>query len=90
MASVMFLRRENQRRMLVETLAPTQGDTVLVSPTLAVNELIAARRAGRAPDERLRRLVPSVGDGLLGMRFIEASVNSHEGGGVWTPIGRGR
>ena len=34
----------------------------------------------------LAALVPSVEDGLIGMRFIEASVDSHEAGGVWTPI----
>jgi hypothetical protein len=37
-------------------------------------------------DSALAALVPSVEDGLLGMRFIDASVDSHEAGGVWTPI----
>jgi hypothetical protein len=34
----------------------------------------------------LAAMVPSVEDGLIGMRFIEASVDSHEAGGVWTQI----
>ncbi|MEQ1943149.1 Gfo/Idh/MocA family oxidoreductase [Mesorhizobium sp. VNQ89] len=48
--------------------------------------LISARRSGVAADPSLLGLVPSVRDGLIGMRFIEASVDSHEAGGVWTPI----
>ncbi|MBX3580437.1 MAG: Gfo/Idh/MocA family oxidoreductase [Rhizobiaceae bacterium] len=48
--------------------------------------LISARRNGEPEDARLAALVPSVRDGLVGMRFIEASVDSHEAGGVWTPI----
>ena len=48
--------------------------------------LISARRRGEMMDSGLAALVPSVEDGLLGMRFIEASVDSHEAGGVWTPI----
>jgi predicted dehydrogenase len=48
--------------------------------------LISARRRGEMMDSELAALVPSVEDGLIGMRFIEASVDSHEAGGVWTPI----
>jgi predicted dehydrogenase len=48
--------------------------------------LISARRRGELMDSSLAGLVPSVEDGLLGMRFIEASVDSNEAGGVWTPI----
>ncbi|MBL8580891.1 MAG: gfo/Idh/MocA family oxidoreductase, partial [Rhizobiaceae bacterium] len=52
--------------------------------------MIAARRRGEVIEPRLAAGVPSVEDGLLGMRFIEASVDSHEAGGVWTPIARQR
>jgi predicted dehydrogenase len=48
--------------------------------------LISTRRRGEVMDSALAGLVPSVEDGLLGMRFIEASVDSNEAGGVWTPI----
>jgi predicted dehydrogenase len=48
--------------------------------------LISARRRGEMMESGLAALVPSVEDGLLGMRFIEASVDSHEAGGVWTQI----
>ena len=48
--------------------------------------LISARRRGELMDSGLAALVPSVEDGLLGMRFIEASVDSNEAGGVWTPV----
>ena len=48
--------------------------------------LIRARRAGAAPDPDLRAAVPNVDDGLAGMRFIEACVDSHESGGRWTAI----
>ena len=48
--------------------------------------MISARRRGEMMDSSLAALVPSVEDGLIGMRFIEASVDSHEAGGVWTPI----
>ena len=48
--------------------------------------LISARRRGEMMESGLAALVPSVEDGLLGMRFIEASVDSSEAGGVWTPI----
>ncbi|MHA1564862.1 MAG: Gfo/Idh/MocA family protein [Alphaproteobacteria bacterium] len=48
-------------------------------------ELIAARRAGREPDEAAG-LVPSVEDGADGMRFIHAVVSSSNAGGDWTPL----
>jgi len=48
--------------------------------------LIAERRAGASPDPAIATVVPTVGDGLAGLRFIEASVNSHEAGGAWTGI----
>ncbi len=40
--------------------------------------LISARRRGELMDPGLAALVPSIEDGLLGMRFIEASVDSNE------------
>jgi predicted dehydrogenase len=49
-------------------------------------EMILARRSGRTPDPALAQKVPSVQDGLKGMRFIDAAVNSHESGGQWTAI----
>lgn len=49
-------------------------------------QLIAARRRGGAVNPEARNAVPSIKDGLAGMRFIEAAVNSHEKGGVWTQI----
>jgi predicted dehydrogenase len=52
--------------------------------------MISARRRGELMESSLAALVPSVEDGLLGMRFIEASVDSSEAGGVWTPIATGR
>jgi predicted dehydrogenase len=48
--------------------------------------LVSARRKGEPTDAALAAMVPSIEDGLLGMRFIEASVDSSEAGGVWTPI----
>ena len=48
--------------------------------------LIAARRAGVSPDPAIAAVMPTVEVGLAGLRFIEASVNSHEAGGVWTGI----
>lgn len=48
--------------------------------------LIAARRAGRMPDPALVAAVPNIHDGLAGMRFIEAAVDSHDNGGAWTTI----
>jgi predicted dehydrogenase len=52
---------------------------------LGAAELVAARRAGRAP-LRFAALTPTVRDGALGMAFIEASVASSRGGGVWTAV----
>ncbi|PZO74405.1 MAG: oxidoreductase, partial [Mesorhizobium amorphae] len=52
-------------------------------------ELIAARRRGENVPQGLADKVPSVEDGLLGMRFIEAAVDSHEAGGQWTEIHAG-
>jgi predicted dehydrogenase len=49
-------------------------------------DLISARRRGEPQDAARAALVPSIDDGLLGMRFIEASVDSSEAGGVWTPV----
>jgi predicted dehydrogenase len=46
-------------------------------------ELIAARRAGRAPDPAAL-LVPTVQDGAKGVQFIAAAVESSHRGGVWT------
>jgi predicted dehydrogenase len=48
--------------------------------------LVSARRRGEAADPAIAAMVPSIEDGLLGMRFIEASVDSSEAGGIWTPI----
>jgi predicted dehydrogenase len=48
--------------------------------------LIAARRAGRTPEPALVAAVPNIHDGLAGMRFIEAAVDSHDNGGAWTTI----
>lgn len=45
--------------------------------------LIVARRSGATPDPALLANVPDVQDGLKGMYFIEAAVNSHEAGGTW-------
>jgi predicted dehydrogenase len=49
-------------------------------------DLISARRRGEAAEAGIAAMVPSIDDGLLGMRFIEASVDSNEAGGIWTPI----
>jgi predicted dehydrogenase len=49
--------------------------------------LIRARRTGTTPDPAIVAAVPSVLDGARGMRFIEASVQSHGTGGNWTPAG---
>ena len=48
-------------------------------------DLIRARRRGEKADPVIAAMVPSVEDGLAGMKFIEASVNSSEAGGAWTP-----
>jgi predicted dehydrogenase len=50
----------------------------------AVDEILL-RRDGRAGSTRTRH-VPNVEDGLMGMRFIEAAVNSSENGSVWTRV----
>jgi len=47
-----------------------------------IAELISARNDGREPDERALG-VPTVEDGVEGMRFIEAAVRSHRAGGTW-------
>ena len=49
-------------------------------------ELIGARLEGREPDPEAL-LVPTVEDGAVGMRFIEAAVESSANGGVWTDAG---
>ncbi len=46
--------------------------------------LIRARREGRTPDPDIAASVPTVIDGARGIRFIEASVESHQAGGGWT------
>ncbi len=51
-----------------------------------VAELIGARLEGREPDPEAL-LVPTVEDGAVGMRFIEAAVQSSSQGGVWTEAG---
>jgi predicted dehydrogenase len=51
--------------------------------------LVQARRSGRAPDPLIAASVPQVADGLDGLRFIEAAVNSHQAGGEWTSIKTG-
>lgn len=48
--------------------------------------LILARRAGRDPDPAIAACVPTVDDGLEGLRFIEAAVSSHEAGGIWVAV----
>ena len=47
-------------------------------------ELIAARRAGRAPRTAAVALTPNVLDGARGVAFIEASVASSQNNGAWT------
>jgi predicted dehydrogenase len=47
-------------------------------------ELIAARRAGRAPRPAAVALTPNVLDGARGVAFIEASVASSQNNGAWT------
>jgi len=48
--------------------------------------LILARRNGVTPDPEIVGCVPTVHDGLEGIRFIEAAVNSNEAEGVWTNV----
>jgi predicted dehydrogenase len=50
----------------------------------AVDEILL-RREGRAGSKRTRHL-PNVEDGLLGMKFIEAAVNSSLTGSAWTRL----
>ncbi|MBV9569189.1 MAG: Gfo/Idh/MocA family oxidoreductase [Hyphomicrobiales bacterium] len=47
-------------------------------------EVIAARRAGRAPDPAARAALPDVIDGARGIAFIEAAVASARKNGAWT------
>jgi predicted dehydrogenase len=47
-------------------------------------ELIAARRAGRAPNAASLAHTPNVRDGALGIAFVEASVASSRNDGAWT------
>jgi predicted dehydrogenase len=49
--------------------------------------LVKARRAGTKSDPAIAAVVPTVEDGLSGLRFIEAAVDSSEAGGEWTKIG---
>ena len=48
-------------------------------------EQLTARIDGRDPDPATL-LVPGVQDGLDGVRFIAAAVQSSQAGGVWTPV----
>ena len=48
--------------------------------------LIRMRRSGESPDPKIAACVPTVHDGLQGMRFIEAAVNSSQAGGEWTKL----
>jgi len=48
--------------------------------------LIRARRSGLSPDPAIAAAVPNVQDGLDGLRFIEAAVNSSQAGGVWQSV----
>jgi predicted dehydrogenase len=48
-------------------------------------EQVTARREGRAPDPA-SLLVPTVEDGLRGMRFVAAAVESSRRGSIWTRI----
>ena len=49
-------------------------------------EQLAARAEGRAPDPT-SLLVPGIGDGVRGMRFIASAVASSQADAAWTPIG---
>lgn len=46
-------------------------------------EAIAARRAGREPDP-LALQFPNERDGAIGVRFVEAAVESSDANGAWT------
>lgn len=50
--------------------------------------LILARRNGHDPDPAVAACVPTVEDGLEGMRFIEAAVQSSEKDSAWVNIQR--
>ena len=50
-----------------------------------IAELITARMEGREPAE-FARLVPVAGDGIRGVRFIEAAVKSSAANGAWTEV----
>lgn len=46
-------------------------------------EAIAARRSGRQADP-LAMQFPNATDGVVGVRFVEAAIESNEAGGAWT------
>ncbi len=77
---------------VISVIAATDRDRLLswigadVRLTQAIPLPFVARRAGRTPDPALVAAVPSIHDGLAGMRFIEAAVDSHENGGTWTTL----
>jgi predicted dehydrogenase len=48
-------------------------------------EAIAARRAGTAPDP-LALHFPNATDGVLGVRFVDATMRSSAAGGAWTSV----
>jgi predicted dehydrogenase len=50
-------------------------------------EVIAARMAGREPDP-LALAFPNSADGLAGLRFVAAAVESSRRGGTWIAVGR--
>jgi hypothetical protein len=50
-------------------------------------EQIVSRREKRAPNP-LSLLVPSVEDGVEGVRFIQAALESSRNASAWTPISR--
>ena len=47
-------------------------------------EIIRAHRRGAPVDPALAALVPDVRDGLSGVRFVAAAVESNAAGGAWT------
>lgn len=50
-------------------------------------EIIRAHRRGTPVDPALRSLVPDVRDGLRGVKFVAAAVESYRAGGRWTGAG---
>ena len=50
-------------------------------------EIIRAHRAGMPVDPVRAALVPDVRDGLRGVKFVAAAVESNAAGGAWTPAG---